>query len=471
VSKQQPSILKHWLTTGSIAFGASCICTLPFTQNLAQSTLVGLATMPGVAASLKVRSRQRQQRLQRQLKRGRRQLNELQQQDAILSQQLQLRSNDRQAIEFKVSQLHSLAASLNDRIDRDRDRHQQLEQQLSALTAYCQEQQQLAEKLDRKIQDKQAAMLEVDTDLHQIAAKSVQLQYEQDRLTGANNCAKISLKDIQIQIDRCLTIKQELELQIQQIQSQKVSDDGDFDESIEQKHLLLHQLDSAISNRQKFQQELVAEVARLDREIGHKASEENIRFQKLLEISSQLNEAELELTVKQTQLQELVAAIVIKQAEIQQVRDYVNEEYDRSQELLSQRELKIAELELSSRKAELDNLELKIQARRQEIDEIDLTKSLQTLEPQPPTIDRQVDPIAEIGKWEDHFADNPHLTVLQHIEKHGTITEAEASIKLGNARSVRQLANKLAEYARDLPFSIRVESSPKGNRYIKEIQD
>jgi hypothetical protein len=45
---------------------------------------------------------------------------------------------------------------------------------------------------------------------------------------------------------------------------------------------------------------------------------------------------------------------------------------------------------------------------------------------------------------------------------------AEASSKLGNARSVRQFANKLEEYARDIPFSIRVESSPKGNRYLKE---
>ena len=49
--------------------------------------------------------------------------------------------------------------------------------------------------------------------------------------------------------------------------------------------------------------------------------------------------------------------------------------------------------------------------------------------------------------------------------------EAEASSKLGNARSVRQFANKLAEYTPDLPFSIRVESSPKGNRYLKETQN
>jgi chromosome segregation ATPase len=457
--------------TGSVAFGVSCVFTLLFTQNLAQSVLVGLATMPGVAASLTVRSRHRQQRVHRQLKRGRLRLNELQQQGAVLTHQLQLQCKDRQTIELRVSQLHSLVASLNDRISQDRDRHQQLEQQLSTLTVYIQEQQHLAEKLDRKIQAKQASSLEVEADLNNIQAKSARIQHEQNQLIGANDRAKISLSNIQLQIDRCLTTKQELELQIQQIQSQKRSDDGDFDRSIEQKHLLLHQLDSAISNRQKIQQELATEVDRLERVIAEKSPAAIVQAQKLAQINSQLSEAELESIARQKQLQDLSAAILVQQDRLLQARDYDLETADFTPAQLSHRELKIAELELSSRKAELDNLELKIQVRLQEIDEMDLAKSLQTFEPKPPTIDRQLDLIAGTGAWEAKFIDNPHLRVLQHIEKHGTITEAEASSKLGNTRSVRQFANKLAEYTRDLPFSIRVESSPKGNRYIKEIQD
>jgi hypothetical protein len=136
---------------------------------------------------------------------------------------------------------------------------------------------------------------------------------------------------------------------------------------------------------------------------------------------------------------------------------------------------------LSSKQAELDNLDLKVKARLQSIDEPDpwVAKDFQTIEPQPPTIvgvasqneNRHLDPIEIEGAWHDKFIDNPHLSILQHIEKHGTITDAEASNKLGNARSVRQFANKLEEYTQDLPFSIRVESSPKGNRYLKENQN
>jgi hypothetical protein len=148
---------------------------------------------------------------------------------------------------------------------------------------------------------------------------------------------------------------------------------------------------------------------------------------------------------------------------------YTNEnELDPLSDRLLQRELKIAQLELSSRQAELDNLEFKLQKKLESIEELDLVDSFPAFEPQPPIIDRDIDEIICLDEWYDKFIDNPHLTVLKHIEKHGTITESEASKKLGNARSVRQFANKLEEYAQDLPFSIRVESSPKGNRYLRE---
>ncbi len=83
--------------------------------------------------------------------------------------------------------------------------------------------------------------------------------------------------------------------------------------------------------------------------------------------------------------------------------------------------------------------------------------------------DRQVKVLTATNtKWYDGFEDNPHLMVLLHIEKHGAITEAEASSLLGNPRLVRQFANRLSEYSQQLPFAIRVELSASGSRYLKE---
>jgi hypothetical protein len=470
VPTKQTPIVKNWFKIGSIAFGVSFGCALLFTQNLAQSALIVLATSPGVAASAIVGSRQRQRQLGQKKGRGRLRSIQLQQQDEILTQQLHQKEQDRQSIETRITQLHDLAAKLTDRLDLDRERHQQLEQQVAVSTIHYQEQANITANLDRKILEKQAALLEIDTEVNTLKLELSQVQSAQIQLTSANDRARQSLKDIQAQIDQSLVTKQDLELQIQQLQSHKAVENGEFDQSVDQKYLLLQELDLEISDQRKIQQDLTAEIARIDQLLIERAPELTIQSQQLVTTKLQLQAAELALQAKQVELDELTAIILATQIP-DQPADPI--EQDPLSDRLLQRELKIAQLELSSRQAELDNLEFKLQKKLESISELDLSEidladSFQAFEPQPPIVDREIDEIACLDEWYEKFVDNPHLTVLKHIEKHGTITESEASKKLGNARSVRQFANKLEEYAEDLPFSIRVESSPKGNRYLKE---
>ena len=182
-TKQDPT-LKNWLTTGSIAFGASCVCSLPFTQNLARSVFCGVATLPGVVVSGLVRCRQRQQQLQRQLERGNLRLNELQQRDALLTEKCQLRSKEIQAIESNIIQLQSLLASLNERFGTNRLHQQQLETELATLTDYCQAQQTLVVKIDRRIQDRQARSLEVHANFNDLKVGVSQLQVTKLQIIG-----------------------------------------------------------------------------------------------------------------------------------------------------------------------------------------------------------------------------------------------------------------------------------------------
>jgi chromosome segregation ATPase len=464
VSTKKFPILKHWLATGSVAFVAGCGCSLPFTQNLAHSGLCGLATIPGLAASSIVRSRHRHQQLHRQLERGKLRLNELQQRSEIGTRQLQLQRKDRQEIEIKVAQLQNLATSLTDRIDRERQQYQQLEYQLASLVHYCQEQQNFATKLDRSIQDKQAQNLEVTTDFNRLKTEIAQFQAAKLHIIGEIDRSKILLQNIHSEIERCRATKQELTLEMQQVQARQDLDNGSLDRSIDRQQQLIQELDTTIANRQQTQQHLTAELDRLAQIVATRSTELVERDRELVTVQQQLNDTESALIVKQVELDELVAEISIRNDELESSSDYLAQK-------LQQRELKISQLELNSRQAELDNLDLKIQAKRQEIDDIDLEEILQIFEPKPPNISRKIERIERTGSWHEKFIDNPHLPVLQHIEKHGTITEAEASNKLGNARSVRQFANKLEEYTQDLPFSIRVESSPKGNRYLKETQN
>jgi chromosome segregation ATPase len=283
VSTKQDPTLKNWLTTGSIAFGASCICSLPFTQNLSRSLFCGVATLPGVVASGLVRYRQCQQQLQRQVERGNLRLNELRKRDAILTETWQLRSKDLQTIESKIIQLQSLSASLNNQIGTNRLHQQQLEQQVAALTDYCQEQQTLATKIDRRIQDKQARSLEVHTTFNYLKA-------ELSRLQGT-----------------------------------KLQTIGEID-------LLAEQL-------RQSKQELVT-----------------TNVQHLSVPAAESSTIELELQLKQVQLTELIATISERNNEIESC----------------DRDLKMTQLELSSKQAELDNLEFRIHNKLQSLDDINL---------------------------------------------------------------------------------------------------
>jgi chromosome segregation ATPase len=539
VSNKQPQLLNNWLKIGFVAFGVSCGCTLLFTQNLAQSALIGLATMPGVAASAVVRSQQHQRQIDRQLERGRVRLRELQQRGENLNEQLQIRGQDYQTIELRVAQLHSLTASLNDRIDRDRQQHAQLEQKLATITLYCEEQQTFATKLDRKIQEKQALSLEADTNFNRLKLDLSQLQADRVRLESSNHRANIVLGNIQAEIDRSSVIKRELERQIRELQSQQQVAVSSVDDSIDRQRLVLDRLNLEIIDRQKVHTDRIDELAQLERVITARSPELISQEQKLTDIQTRSTKLDRELQAKRSQLEQIESEILTKNSEIESssqelaiaqlelrnslAAETATAQLERQAELerlestiqaklqeidrieasqlqlsetelgLSDKQLKLAELdaeiiaknnaieqhdrdlekiqlELRDRQAEIDNLELTIQTKLQSIDEIelDLEKALQTFEPKPPIVSRSIVPNIAEGEWHDKFIDNPHLGILQHIEKHGTITESEASSKLGNPRSVRQFANKLEEYARYIPFAIRVESSPKGNRYLKE---
>jgi chromosome segregation ATPase len=454
VSSKRSSLLKNWLRIGLIAFGVSFGCALPFTQNPAQSALVGVLTIPGVGASMLVQSRQRQRHIHRQMLRGKLRLNKLQQQDKILAQQLQIRGSDYRAIEIQVEQLQRIAADLTDRIQHDRDRHQQLEQKISALALHYQEQEVLGVKLDGKVQDKQAQLLTLETDFNRLKRELWQLQAERSELDRSQDIAAISLQNLRDEIDRYGAMKRELEGQIQALQNQQQIAREDLDSSIDHKRLLLKELDEAIADRRQIQQGIEVEINSLAEKIATKSQQLAEQEQKLVVTRSGLNSAEVELQDKKSQLSRIAAEIVDR-----------NNEIEGGKKALAQ-----VELEIRDRQTELENLEAKIYAKLQEIDkiEIDLETTLRTFEPKPPKIERSIDPIDFTAAWQTKFIDNPHLSVLEHIEKHGVITEAEASSKLGNARSVRQFANKLEEYTQFLPFAIRVESSPKGNRYLKD---
>ncbi len=72
------------------------------------------------------------------------------------------------------------------------------------------------------------------------------------------------------------------------------------------------------------------------------------------------------------------------------------------------------------------------------------------------------------GDWRDDFEDLSVRQVFVHLAEYGAVTEAELNRMLGSPRRVRRFSLSFEDYARRLPFGVRIETTPTGKRYVKD---
>jgi hypothetical protein len=75
--------------------------------------------------------------------------------------------------------------------------------------------------------------------------------------------------------------------------------------------------------------------------------------------------------------------------------------------------------------------------------------------------------LASNSDWQDSFEDANIKQVFLHLEQHHSLTEAELNQMLGSPRQARRFAGNLEQYLTQVPFSVRVETTSNGKRYVK----
>jgi hypothetical protein len=70
--------------------------------------------------------------------------------------------------------------------------------------------------------------------------------------------------------------------------------------------------------------------------------------------------------------------------------------------------------------------------------------------------------------WQDSFEDENIRAVFIHLQRHGSVTENELTQFLGGARKARSFSLAFEEYLEKVPFSVRIETTASGKRYVKE---
>lgn len=82
----------------------------------------------------------------------------------------------------------------------------------------------------------------------------------------------------------------------------------------------------------------------------------------------------------------------------------------------------------------------------------------------------QAPPPEAVGslEWHDRFEDEGIRQVFLHLQQHGSVTEVELTQMLGNARKVRRFSMEFEDHLKQVPFSVRIETTATGKRYVRQ---
>lgn len=72
------------------------------------------------------------------------------------------------------------------------------------------------------------------------------------------------------------------------------------------------------------------------------------------------------------------------------------------------------------------------------------------------------------SEWYERFDDVGIRQVFLHLQQHGSITEAELTQMLGSARQVRRFSMDFETHLQKVPFSVKIETTASGKRYVKQ---
>jgi ribosomal protein S28E/S33 len=425
-------MLKNWFLLASVSCGVGFGSTFVISRNLQQSAWAGLVTVPAVTTSLTLLSRQRRQEIERQVAKSRSNLDDIRQQEQLVQASCREISAHGQKLQTGFTQLRQ-------NIDRDQEKQAELEQEINTLVLYKQKQEFLLFQLEEQVNNKQNNLEKTNAELAQSESK---------RKLAINSAqqSELTLANIQEKIRQDSAIKEQIKPEIIDLRNQERSIQREIDSRRVELTNLQQQL-AVLKNRQEIS------LANIQEKIcQHSDIKEQIKTE-IIDLRDQERNIQREIDsrrVDSTNLQQKLAEFRDQQEMLLSAIDDLERSVKDRQSLLNELDLEILNRRTVKKEINSQTIEPKEQASQSTLKEEQL----------------------QAKRWQDNsvFENNPHLQILEHIDRHGKITESEVNHMLRNPRKGREFANKLREYLPELHFSIIVETSESGSCYLKEIK-
>jgi chromosome segregation ATPase len=284
-------MFKNWFLLASVSCGVGFGSTFLISRNLQQSTLAGLGTVPAVAASLTILSRQRREEIDRQVAKSRLGLNHARQQEQLFKEEIELQVTQSRVgldeaqkqeqlfkdrcreISAHGKKLQTEFTQLQQAVNQDRERKTELEREINSLA--LQKQEQLAQvqaqnkleidsaqKLDIKLRNLRDKLVEKGADLSSIESQISQMEERRNQVS-------IAITNLDILLDQKKSLRQDTARQEQSLlqqtnQQKKQSLQQEISDLLLQKQdqrILLDQLVINISTKENNLVELDNEIS------------------------------------------------------------------------------------------------------------------------------------------------------------------------------------------------------------------
>jgi chromosome segregation ATPase len=254
-------MFKNWFLLASVSCGVGFGSTFLISRNLQQSTLAGLGTVPAVAASLTILSRQRREEIERQVAQSKQQL---QLTNASCSEISAHRQRLQEEIDHQVakSRLGLDDAKRQEQLFKDKCREislhgktlqAELETAINSLVLRKQTQESSLIQLDAKVLDKQ-------NNLQTIQAELARIQTQKESEIDSARQSNSQLQSIRAAIHQYSATKQQLETQITDLQNRSQS----FQTILVDKEVDLRGIKYQISQMEERRNQVLIAITDLD---------------------------------------------------------------------------------------------------------------------------------------------------------------------------------------------------------------
>jgi hypothetical protein len=289
-------MFKNWCLMAFVTYGAGFGSNFLISRNLSQSALAGLGTLPAVAASTTVLSRQRRREIERQISGVKARLIKIEYQEQSVQQQFQVQLGRMEELAIKIQSSQVALAEQSDCLEHQRSESDSLQQEIFGLQQKQRSKQMQFEQISAAITALKTEKQILESILRDLQQTKIVGEQQNDRI----RCSILALgkerETVKLSVDRLTQIQAQKQTAL--VEAERFAKEKQ--QQKQQTQILLTQKVAELAQQHQWQEYLLSQ---LELEIDQKQEIVRTTEEHLVQIQEQLQQLSLDPSVSPVSLQ------------------------------------------------------------------------------------------------------------------------------------------------------------------------